>query len=488
MTKINNIRDSLDKFPKYNPPIRQTPKLTQFKSLAVEEVQEMVNKMQAKACDGDPIPVKVFKEISPLIIEQIADIINISLTEGEFATPWKVTTIKPLLKKPSLDPILKNYQPVSNLTFISKLLERCMLKQFNRHIDQYHLMPSYQSAYWQYHSCETSLLKLTNDILWSMEEQNITAVLALDLSAAFDMVDHNILLQVLKNQYGIDGKALNWYDSYLHPRSCMVQVKGSTSTLQPLEFSVPQGSCGGPVLYSAYASTLRLMVPPPLELNGFADDHSINMSFKAKDTNHEKYCITSLENCAISINDWMNQNRLKMNSDKTEFILFGSPKLLPCCSMDNINVCGDQVSKCDKIKLLGIWLDCNLNFKYHINMKCRTAILNIQKLKHIINVLTPEATRRIVHGMVTSHLDYANALYYGLLENSIKKLQRVQNMAAKVILGKKKLDSSRECLMALHWLPVQERIEYKILTLVYKCIVGEAPAYLIEMIQEKDMH
>ena len=143
-----------------------------------------------------------------------------------------------------------------------------------------------------------------------------------------------------------------------------------------------------------------------------------------------------------------------MNLEKTEFILFGSPKLSPYCTMDNINVHGDQVSKCHKIKLLGIWADSNLNFRHHINMKCRTAIFNIQKLKHIINVLTPEAARLIVHGMVTSHLDYGNALYYGLPENSTKKLQRVQNMAAKVILGKTKSDSSRDCLMVLHWLPV----------------------------------
>ena len=122
---------------------------------------------------------------------------------------------------------------------MSKLIERCMLKQLNRHNEQYQLMPSYQSAYQQHHSCKTSLLKLTNHILWSVEDQNITAALALDISAAFDMVDHDILLQVLKNQYGIDGKALDWYDSYLHPISCMVQVKGSTSTLQPLEFSIP---------------------------------------------------------------------------------------------------------------------------------------------------------------------------------------------------------------------------------------------------------
>ena len=120
-------------------------------------------------------------------------------------------------------------------------------------------------------------------------------------------------------------------------------------------------------------------------------------------------------------------------------------------------------------------------------MKCRTVILNIQKLRHIINVLTPEAARLIVHGMVTSHLSYANALYYGLSETSIKKLQRVQNMAAKVILGKTKSESSRDCIMALHWLPVQERIEFKILTLVYKCIIWEAPAYLMDMIQARDM-
>ena len=158
-----------------------------------------------------------------------------------------------------------------------------MSKQINRHNEQYQLMPSYQPAYQQHHSCETSLLKLTNDILWSIKDQNITAVLALYLSAAFDTIDHDFLLQVLKNQYDIDGKALDWYDSYLHPRSCMVQVKGSTSTLQPLEFSVPQGSCGGAVLYSVYASTFRLVVSPPLNLNGFANDHSINKSFKEKD-------------------------------------------------------------------------------------------------------------------------------------------------------------------------------------------------------------
>ena len=109
MTKIKNIHDSLDIFLKYNPPVRQTPKLTQFNGLKMDAVQEMVNNMQAKTCDSDPIPTKVSKKTSPLLIEQITDIINISLTGGVFATSWKVATIKPLLKKLSLHPIMKNY-------------------------------------------------------------------------------------------------------------------------------------------------------------------------------------------------------------------------------------------------------------------------------------------------------------------------------------------------------------------------------------------
>ena len=108
MTKIKNIHDNVDIFPKYDPPVRLTPRLTQFNGLTMDEVQEMMNNMQAKTCDSDPTPTKVVKEISPLLIEQITDI-NISLTEGLFATSWEVSTIKPLLKKLSLDPIVQNY-------------------------------------------------------------------------------------------------------------------------------------------------------------------------------------------------------------------------------------------------------------------------------------------------------------------------------------------------------------------------------------------
>ena len=121
-----------------------------------------------------------------------------------------------------------------------------------------------------------------------------------------------------------------------------------------------------------------------------------------------------------------------------EFILFGSLKHLPYCMMDHIDMCGDQVPKSDKIKLLGTWLDSNLNLKHYINLKCRMVMLNIQKIKHVINVLTSDAASFIVNGVVTSDLNYANALYCGLPESSMKKLHTVLNMAAKVILRKMK--------------------------------------------------
>ena len=161
------------------------------------------------------MPSSLFKDLAPHIIDIITELVNISLTEGIFVNNWKTAIIKPLLKKLGLELIAQNYHPVSNLPFMSKLVQKCMLIQLNEHCSNQNLMPSYQSAYTANHSCKTSLLKLCNDILWAMERQEITALVALDLSMAFDMVDHSVLLNVLHNQFGITGKALNWYDTYL---------------------------------------------------------------------------------------------------------------------------------------------------------------------------------------------------------------------------------------------------------------------------------
>ena len=124
-----------------------------------------------------------------------------------------------MLKKLGSALISPNYRPVSNLPFISKVIERSMLLQVIHHCEAYNLQSNYQSTYRADYSCETAVLHLSNDILWAQERQSITALVVIDLSAAFDMVDHNILLNILKNKFGIDGEALKWFDSYLRPRS-----------------------------------------------------------------------------------------------------------------------------------------------------------------------------------------------------------------------------------------------------------------------------
>ena len=142
--------------------------------------------------------------------------------------------------------ILANFRLVSNLTFLSKVIEHCMLLQLCQHCDNYSLQPDYQSAYREHYSCETAILKVSNDILWAMEHQAVTSLVTLDLSAAFDTVDHDILLSILRNKYRIHGKALKWSNEYLRPCSFKVAVKGIYSKERNLEVSVPQGQlCGG---------------------------------------------------------------------------------------------------------------------------------------------------------------------------------------------------------------------------------------------------
>ena len=190
------------------------------------------------------------------------EIVNLSLHDGVFAETWKTAIVRPLLKIAGMDLTASNYRPVRKLPFTSKVVEKCMLTRLTAHCDKNHLVPDYQSAYqknW------TALVKLLDDILWSMEKQDITAVIAIDLSAVFDTVDHGILLD---KQFGVRETALKWVDSYLRPRNFKVCVGKEYSSVRPLEFSVPQGSGAGPKFYSGYASTMKDVVLIDTDIHG----------------------------------------------------------------------------------------------------------------------------------------------------------------------------------------------------------------------------
>ena len=283
-----------------------------------------------------------------------------------------------------------NYRLVSNLKFISKLVEKYVLMQLEDHLTLNGLYADHQSAYEKGHSCETLLPKVVNDILWALEHQELNAMLMLHLSAAFPMVDHQLLILLLDTRYEIHDTALLWYQNYLKEHQFKVTIDGSILSEKIMNFSVPQGSPLGPILLNCYCSTLWDIIPTNIDLNGYADDHALPKNFKAN-TEQEKIMMQTFEKCMFDVESWMNGNRLKLNPNKTEFIIFGSSIQLVKCTTEQINICVTEVKKCKLLFYLGAWLDATLNFKHHTNMKCCTALVNLKKIQLIRNLLDRES-------------------------------------------------------------------------------------------------
>ena len=174
----------------------------------------------------------------------------------------------------------------------------------------------------------------------------------------------------------------------------------------------------------------------------------------------------------------MDRNRLRMNPTKTEFIYFGSRQQLRKCTAKTININGEIITRAQKVRYLGVELDEQLSFSDHITAKCKTAMYGLQKIRNIRHLLTQDACHTLVLGTVISHLDYANAIFIGLPDTQIRKLQRVQNFAAKLVLQADKYSSSTTALKTLHWLPIRLRVQHKVLTLIWKCLNGLSPVYL----------
>ena len=220
-----------------------------------------------------------------------------------------------------------------------------------------------------------------------------------------------------------------------------------------------------------------------MTLSGFADDHSIRGSFPARFPTAEKRTISTMEDTLTKIADWMTSMQLKLNSKKTKFILFGLRQMLRHASTDHLNLGTTLIQRSNLIKYLGGHLDAGLTFKEHVKQKCKSAMLNF--IKAIRPSITTAACHTLVLMLCISHLDYANTLLYGMTKKLKSRYQRIQNMCAKLILNKKKYDSTTECLRELHWLPIEQRIEHKILLITHKALNGQAPEYIQELIKIK---
>ena len=257
------------------------PQLTKFSPINEPGLLKIISMMPSKSCELDNMGTDKIKEILHTCIQSITKIVNLSLSKDTFSNQWKTAIVKPLFKDKKRGTAYTNYRPVSSLSFISKVVERYTLQQLTQHCNINTLLLDFQSAYQKHHGCEMSLLKLTNNILWGMENQQATAMIILDLSAAFDTVDHELLLQVLNHKFGVTGMALDWYKNYLIPRKFKVSINGTYSNEKTMNFSIPKGSVQGAFLFIAYASTIQDVMKKDIILTGFPDDHSVCKQFKS---------------------------------------------------------------------------------------------------------------------------------------------------------------------------------------------------------------
>ena len=260
------------------------PSFEAFEPLSENDVYNLIMNSKKKSSYLDPVPTDLLMKCLDVLLPVITKIINISLDTGCFPSDWKEAIILPILKKAGLESSFDNLRPISNLAYISKLIERAVYNQIHDHLLCWNLYPILQSAYRQYHSTETALLKVLNDILMNMNSQCVTLLVLLDLSSAFDTIDRKILLERLSSKFGFRGKFLNWFSSYLSGRSYRVMLNGTSSDKYELNFGVPQGSCLGPLLFILYASKLFDIAGNHLpDSHCFADDSQLYVSFKPDD-------------------------------------------------------------------------------------------------------------------------------------------------------------------------------------------------------------
>uniref|UniRef100_A0A8P4K2R3 Reverse transcriptase domain-containing protein n=1 Tax=Dicentrarchus labrax TaxID=13489 RepID=A0A8P4K2R3_DICLA len=451
-----------------------------FSAIDLHQLTSIISSSKPSTCLLDPIPTRLLKEVVPLIGTSLLDMINLFLLSGYVPQSFKVAVIKPLLKKSTLDPgVLANYRPISNLPFLSKILEKVVAKELCDFLHNNSLFEDFQSGFRVHHSTETALVKVNNDLLTASDNGLVSVLVLLDLSAAFDTIDHDILLQRLEHQIGIKGTALSWFKSYLSDRSQFVHVNNESSINTKVSHGVPQGSVLGPILFTLYMLPLgNIIRNHSINFHCYADDTQLYLSIKPNEINQ----LSKLQTCLKDIKSWMTCNFLMLNSEKNEILVLGPKNLRVSLSKDIVTLDGINLASSTTVRNLGVIFGQDLSFNSHIKQTSRTAFFHLRNIRKIRHILSQTDAEKLIHAFVTSRLDYCNSLLSGCPNKSIKTLQLIQNAAARVLTGTRKRDHISPVLATLHWLPIKCRIEFKILLLTYKALHGQAPSYLKELI------
>ena len=305
-----------------------------------------------------------------------------------------------------------------------------------------------------------------------MDSTRVTAPVLMDLSKAFDSIDHTIL-----HALGVSQPALEWFRSYLYSRTQSVRIESYVSDALPLSHGVPQGFILGPLLFNVYINDLPT-IPKPCSVESFVDDSKLYLTFQSKDADlaMETMC-EDLKTVAA----WFCSNSLLINPGKTKLLVFGTRQMLSnVCSNFKLSLLGKELSPEPFAKDLGVFMDSTLSFDEHvmqITSKCIASLCQVNRVRHVLDKKT---LMTIINALVFSRLFYCSSVWGGISMMNVLKLQSVQNFAARIITSTRKHDHIQPILRDLNWLNVESTIKYRDGLMAFKCMNGYAPEYLCD--------
>ncbi len=459
----------------------QTPKIQHQKWSPEPTTEASIERIiyslkNTKSTGADNISLQHIKDSLPVTLKYITVIINTSIVTNSFPEQWKHAEI--FLIHKSGDPTEPaNFRPISLLPTLSKILEKVVANQLILYLESENLLNKHQFAYRPRTSTEDALLNITEAAYKGIDNGDITLLVLLDLSKAFDSVNHNILTDKL------DSLNINtsWFKNYLSNRSQSVKLDKIRSQPLPITFGVPQGSILGPLLFLIFVNNITTALPPhEANLIMYADDLQVVLTGKPKEL---KTIVSRTETLLKNIKHWYDSIGLKVNPDKTKWIIIGS-KHNTCNIPDDITISfdGKSIPISEKVKSLGIWLDKNLTFVHQINTmrsKLNGTLICLNKTKHNLNNKSLLLT---VYALIFSNVNYCQAIWGKCSQENLDKIQKCINFAAKVASNgtHKKSDHVTPLLKDLQWLRINKRIDIREAVCVYKSIHNYSNAQCLQ--------